>query len=72
MLYFPYRYTHKDIVVIVDAQVTTAKTRKEVSIILLVGVSLCTSPRKAPTRKRVPTIPARDDGWLTCPRQFDH
>ena len=40
MFYFVYRYTHRDVVVIVEARPTTAKTRKEVSILLLVGISL--------------------------------
>jgi hypothetical protein len=43
VFYFPYRYTHKDIVVLVEAQSTTAKTQKEVSIVSLVVISLCTS-----------------------------
>lgn len=42
LLYF-YRYTRKAKVIIVEAQVTTAKTRNEVSILSSASISSCTS-----------------------------
>jgi hypothetical protein len=39
-----YRYTHRDIAVVVEAQVTTAKTRKEVSILSSVGIIVYALP----------------------------
>lgn len=56
----------------VEAQVTTAKTRKEASVLSSGWHYFIHFPCLAPTGKSVPTIPAREDSRPTCPRRFDH